>query len=405
VRTLVLSSLYPNPVQPRHGIFIENRILDQVRSGRAEVRVMAPVAWFPLRHKIFGRYSRVAQAPSEEQRNGIRVSHPRYPVVPKFGMTVAPALLAASLIHPIQRIINEGFDFDVLDSYYFYPDGVAAALLGRYFSKPVVITALGTDINVIPQYTLARKMIQWAARNAAGMTTVCKALKDRLVDLGASEDSIRVVLHGVDLALFRPPQDREELRRRLGLDRPTLLSVGNLIELKGHHLVIAALQRLPEMELIIAGTGPEEGSVKLLATSIGVDSRVRFLGHVNQTDLPAYYGAADALILASSREGIPNVLLEAMACGTPAVATRVGGIPEVITAPEAGVLVPERTPESLACSISQLFEHYPDRQRTRRFVEKYSWKQTTEDHLALFEDVLRDPAVTRELAITQTPQG
>lgn len=404
MRTLVLSSLYPNTVQPRHGIFIENRILDQVCSGRVEVRVIAPVAWFPFRHKIFGGYSRLAGVPKEDERHGIRVSHPRYPLVPKVGMTIVPALLAASLIRPIQEVINEGFDFDILDSYYFYPDGVAAALLGRYFHKPVVITALGTDINLISQYTLPRKMIEWAARKSAGMTTVCQALKDHLVDLGAPEGSIRVVLHGVDLALFRPPRDREEVRSRLGVKRSTLLSVGNLIELKGHHLAIRALKLLPEMELLLAGTGPDENSLKRLAASIGVDSRVRFLGHVMQTELPDYYGAADALILASSREGIPNVLLEAMACGTPVVATRVGGIPEVITAPEAGVLVGERTPESLAAAIRELFQYYPDRQGTRLFVEKYSWKQTTEDHLALFEDLLRDRTVTRELVTSQTLQ-
>jgi teichuronic acid biosynthesis glycosyltransferase TuaC len=404
VRTLVLSSLYPNPVQPRHGIFIENRVLDQVRSGRVEVRVVAPVAWFPFRQKLFGGYSRLAGIPHEDERQGLRVSHPRFPVVPKVGMTIAPALLAASLIRPIQRIIDEGFDFDILDSYYFYPDGVAAALLGRYFTKPVVITALGTDVNVISQYTLPRKMIQWAAHNSAGMTTVCQALKDRLVDLGAPEGSIRAVLHGVDLAVFRPPRDRKELLSRLGLKGPTLLSVGNLIELKGHHVAIKALKLLPAMELLVAGTGPDEGSLKRLAASVGVDSRVRFIGHVNHAELPDYYGAADALILASSREGIPNVLLESMACGTPVVATRVGGIPEVITAREAGLLVAERTPESLAAAVRDLLKDYPDRQSTRRFVEKYSWKQTTEDHLALFEDLLRDRTVARELLTTHPVQ-
>jgi len=315
-------------------------------------------------------------------------------------MTVAPALLAASLIRPIQRIIDEGFDFDVLDSYYFYPDGVAAILLGRHFGKPVVISALGTDINLIPQYTLPRRMIQWAAHNAAGITTVCRALKDGLVDLGVPESSIRVVLHGVDLQLFQPPANREELRTTLRLKRPTLLSVGHLIERKGHYIAIEALKSLPEMELVIAGDGPEEASLKRLADSCGVASRVRFLGHVNQGDLRTYYGAADALILASSREGIANVLLEAMACGTPVVATKVWGAPEVVTAPEAGVLVPERTPAALAASVQDLFDNYPDRVATRRFVEKYSWAQTTEDHLALLNQILGKPSLSGELVTT-----
>jgi glycosyltransferase involved in cell wall biosynthesis len=264
----------------------------------------------------------------------------------------------------------------------------------------VVISALGTDINLIPQYTLPRKMVQWAARNAAGITTVCQALKDGLVDLGVSESAVRVVLHGVDLQLFQPPNNREELRARLGFTKRTLLSVGHLIERKGHHIAIQALKSFPEMELIIAGDGPEDATLKRLANSCGVDSRVRFLGHVNQADLRTYYGAADALILASSREGIANVLLEAMACGTPVVATKVWGAPEVITSPEAGVLVPERTPEALAASIQDLFENYPDRRVTRRFVEKYSWAQTTEDHLALLNEILGHRTASPELVTT-----
>jgi teichuronic acid biosynthesis glycosyltransferase TuaC len=400
MRTLVLSTLYPNAAQPRHGIFIENRIRNQVASGRVYARVMAPVPWFPIASKAFGDYAKFAAVPREDERQGIRINYPRYPVVPKFGMTIAPALLAAALIRPIQRTIDEGFDFDVLDTYYFYPDGIAGILLGRYFGKPVVISALGTDINLIPKYALPRRMIQWAARSAAGITTVCQALKDRLIALGAPESAIRVVLHGVDLELFRPAGDREALRARLGVNGPILLSVGNLIELKGHHLVIKALRLLPEMKLFIAGTGPDEDSLKRLSSTCGVDSRVHFLGHVNHYDLPSYYGAADALVLASSREGIANVLLEAMACGTPVVATRVGGTPEIITSPQAGILIPDRTPESIAASIRSLFDHYPDRSSTRRSVEKYSWKQTTEDHLALLEKILQNRTLLSELALT-----
>lgn len=387
-RTLVLSTLYPNVAQPRHGIFIENRIRSQVESGQIEVRVVAPVPWFPFRHRAFGHYATVADVPKRDQRHGINIVYPKYPVVPKFGMTIAPALLAASLIAPIRNIIRSGFDFDVLDCYYFYPDGVAAALIGKYFKKPIVTSALGTDINLIPKYYLPRRMIQWAADQNRGMTAVCRALKDEMVALGVADERVRVVLHGVDLQLFQPPQDRDVLRKSLNLNRRTLLSVGHLIERKGHHIAIEALKYVPEVELLIAGDGPEQASLKSLAHQLQVESRVRFLGHVDQTDLRRYYGGADALVLASSREGIANVLLESMACGTPVIATRVWGAPEVITQPEAGVLVDERTPECLAESIRKLFANYPDRKDTRRFVEQYSWKRTTDDHFQIFDEIL-----------------
>jgi glycosyltransferase involved in cell wall biosynthesis len=301
-------------------------------------------------------------------------------------------LLAGALVRPLQLLIRSGYDFDVIDAYYFYPDGVAAALLGRYFGKPVIITAFGTDISLIPRHRLPRRMIQWASRSAAGITTVCRALKDRLLEMGVADESIRVILHGVDLELFQPPHDRGALRSRLGLACTTLLSVGSLIELKGHHIAIQAMRALPDMELLIAGDGDKEQSLKKLARSLNVDDRVRFLGHVNQEDLPAYFGAADVLVLASSREGIANVLLESMACGTPVVATNVWGSPEVSTSPEAGILRPERTPEGLIQSVRTLLAYYPNPADTRRFVERLSWDRTTELHLALLDDILGRPS-------------
>jgi hypothetical protein len=108
----------------------------------------------------------MAATPMRETRNGIDVLHPRYPLVPKIGMTVAPLLLAAASIVPIRRLIAEGGDFDIIDAHYFYPDGVAATMLARYFQKRVVITARGSDINLISRYPAARQLMRWAARHS-----------------------------------------------------------------------------------------------------------------------------------------------------------------------------------------------------------------------------------------------
>lgn len=388
IKTLVISNLYPNREFPRHGIFTEHRMRNMMKSGRVDMRVLSPVPWFPSRNPRFGSYAAQARVPAREVRHGIEVRYPRYPVIPKIGMSLSGLLLALALVRPVRQLIREGFDFDVIDAYYFYPDGVAAALLGRWFNKPVVITAYGNDLSLIPDYVLPRRQIQWAASRAAGMTAVCQALKDRLVELGADEARTRVVLHGVDLALFQPPTDRAALRDGLRLTRPTLLSVGHLIERKGHHFVIEALTELPEVELLIAGDGEEFDNLKALAERLGVSDRVRFLGHVDQGQLPDYYGAADALVLASSREGIANVMMEALACGTPVAATAVWGAPEVITDPVAGVLIDERSGPGVADGVRRLLAARPDRAATRRFVERYTWDQTTRDHLAVLDAVL-----------------
>jgi glycosyltransferase involved in cell wall biosynthesis len=275
----------------------------------------------------------------------------------------------------------------LIDAHYFYPDGVAAIMLGKALAKPVVVTARGTDINLILRYTLPRAMIHYAARKAAGIIAVSHALKDELMALGVPGPRINVLRNGVDLAMFHPVE-RSVARARLGLTGPTLLSVGLLIERKGHDLVIGALPMLPGHTLLICGEGPEKLALERLAKKLGVADRVRFLGRIPHDRLAEIYSAADALILASSREGWPNVLLEAMACGTPVIASNIWGNPEVVTTPEAGVLMAERTAGGVAAAIRQLFQNLPDRGATRRYAERFSWDETTRGQIRLFEAIL-----------------
>lgn len=385
MKLLTFSTLYPHAGRPSHGIFVETRLRQLVASGQVEAKVLAPVPWFPFRHGAFGDYARHALAPSEEHRHGIEVAHPRYPLIPKIGMSVAPLLLAQAAKPAIRNLLQR-YDFDAIDAHYLYPDGVAAAILGKHFGKPVVLTARGTDVTLIPRYRLPRAMILWAARSAAAIITVSRSLKDGLVSLGLAAERITVLRNGVDLEHFRPT-GREATRARLGLRNTTLLSVGHLIERKAHHLAVGALALLPGMELIIIGDGPELNALRALAQRAGVADRVRFLPAMRQEDLRQYYGAADGLILASSREGWANVLLESMACGTPVIASNVGGAAELVTAPAAGVLFDQRTAAGLAEAVRKLFSAYPDRGATRRHAEQFSWAATTCGQIEIFRAV------------------
>src|SRR5262249_29583026 len=159
------------------------------------------------------------------------------------------------------------------------------------------------------QFALPRRMILWAARRAAALVSVSAALKGALVQLGIDDRKISVLRNGVDTELFHPV-DRVSERARLGLTGTVLLMVGNLVALKGHDLVLRALREIAGAFLLVVGEGPEERNLRNLAGALGVQDRVRFVGSVPQADLPGYYAAADALVLASSREGWPNVLLE-----------------------------------------------------------------------------------------------
>lgn len=396
LRTVTFTTIYPNLARPRHGVFIEQRLRHLVATGEVESRVVAPSPWFPSGDSRLGAWSVFGRVPAAEMRFRLPVRHPRYLLLPKVGMTSAPLTMALAARPALQEMLREGFDFDVIDGHYLYPEGVAAALLGLWFDRPVVLTVLGDDVITLPRFRLPRRMILWAVGRAAGVTTVCQALKDRLVEVGAPEEKIRVVLHGVDLEQFRPV-DREAVRRRLGLSGKVLLAVGHVTKRKGQHLAVQALPHLPGTTLLIAGDGWMEASLREMARDLGVADRVRFLGNVEHEALRDYYGAADALVLASSREGIANVLIESMACGTPVIATAVWGTPEAVSVPEAGVLMRERSAEALVEAAQRLFADSPDRAATRRHAETFTWERTSRDHLEVLRAAATGAATSREL--------
>ena len=250
-----------------------------------------------------------------------------------------------------------------------------------------MVTARGSDVNYYARAPIPRRLIRRAAERADAVITVSRPLKERLVEIGVAPERITVLRNGVDLLQFRP-LDRERCRTELGLEGRVLLSVGHLRELKGNHLTIEALACLPDATLIVAGEGGEERRLRRLAASIGVATRVRFAGRIDHEALAAYYSAADVLVLASSREGWPNVVLEVMACGTPVVATAVGGVPDMVSTPAAGQVVHERSVGGLRAALDRLFGIYPDPAETRRHAESFSWDATSAGQRDLFARVL-----------------
>jgi glycosyltransferase involved in cell wall biosynthesis len=387
IRLLVFTSLYPNAEQPRHGVFVEERLRHLVDSGRIAATVVAPVPWFPSRHPRFGAYARSARVPRCEERFGIRTLHPRYPVIPKLGMNFASWLMYRTLLPCLRRLLRADPGYDLIDAHYLYPDGVAAVALGQRLGRPVVMTARGSDVTLIPRYRNPRRQILRAVAGSAAVVTVSHALRSQLIALGVAAGHVSVLRNGVDLERFRP-MSASALRAKLNLHTPVWLTVGNLIELKGVHFVIAALAQVPEATLMVAGGGPEEQHLRDLAHRAGVDGRVRFLGVIAHAELPAYYSAADVMLLASSREGMPNVVLESLACGTPVVATPFAGVDELVNAPEAGEVAEARTAEAILSAWQRLWARRPERAATRRFAEQLGWEPVVEAQYALYAKVL-----------------
>jgi len=341
---LTFTTLFPNDADKQHGIFIETRLRkysDQYDHG---IKVMAPVPWFPFSSNIFGQYAKYARVSKSEKRFDLDVSHPRYPVVPKIGMSIAPLLLALSCIAPIRKLKADGYDFDLIDAHYFYPDGVAAALLSTWFKKPVVVTARGSDINYLSKYRIPGYWIKYVKKHINHSITVSAALKHEMIGLEYDANNISVIRNGVNLELFTPPANRQLLRKEL----------------------------------------KEKESLNKLIKANGMQDRVRLLGSVNQQELVDYYGAADLLVLASENEGWANVLLEAMACGTPVVAANTGGTPEVVSSADAGLLV-NRDVASLRKGFEELLAIQPDRSLVRDYAEGYSWDSVSEKLMNVYE--------------------
>jgi teichuronic acid biosynthesis glycosyltransferase TuaC len=388
IRLLTFSTLYPNAAQPNHGVFVENRLRHLIAGGAAESAVLAPVPWFPRRGPDR------AAVPARETRHGLALHHPRYLAPPGLGMWTNPFALHRAARAALRGLLQDGLRIDAIDAHYLYPDGVAAVWLGREFGLPVVITARGSDTSLLPRYRVPRRLIQGAIAGADALIAVSAGLRAELLALGAPPQKVTVLRNGVDLGLFRPPADRAALRAALGVAGPVLLSVGLLIPRKGHHLTIEALAALPGHTLLVLGEGPERPALEALAARCGVADRVRLLGARPHAQLPEFYGAADAMVLASSREGWANVLLESMACGTPVVSSPAWGSREAVAAPEAGLVLDTATPATIAAGVRQLLATPPDRAATRAYAEGFGWDETTAGQLALFRRVIqaRQPA-------------
>jgi glycosyltransferase involved in cell wall biosynthesis len=384
---LILTTLYPNNVQHRHGVFIENRTRELIKNHPSiKVKVLAPVPYFPswLPLKDYKPYSHVFE---KEVRHTIEVVHPKYWVIPKIGMNINPYFLYQTCVRAIKLIQEAGFVIDVIDAHYFYPDGVVANWLGKKFNIPVMVTARGSDINIIPNNKIAKKRIIKALEDVQASAAVSQALADKMIKLAPKAKPPVVLRNGVDLTLFSPTAVKPELPFLSGGSDKLILSVGNLIELKGHHLVIDALSLLNNSKLIIIGDGEEKNKLKEQVSTLGLEGRVFFMGNLPQSELPGYYVIADVLVLASSREGMPNVLLESLACGTPVIATDVGGCAEVISDNDIGELLAERKVSNIVEALKSRFEKIYSKEVFARFSSQLSWRGITQQQCKILSQL------------------
>jgi teichuronic acid biosynthesis glycosyltransferase TuaC len=381
LRVLTLSTLFPNAHQPRLGLFVERQTLGLAALDDVEVRVVAPVglpAW-PL--SLHPRYRPLTPLPQRENWRGLEVYRPRFRVWPKLNRGAGRSLARALV--PYLKKLRRDFPFDVIDAEFFWPDGLAAMHVAAALGMPFSIKARGSDIYHWGDVPGIGEQIRAAAEAADGLLAVSRSLKDEMIARGMPGEKIKVHHTGVDLDLYRPI-DRAAAKAELGVAGPLIATVGGLIERKGQAFAIDGLALLPEATLLIVGEGPDRDALQRQALAPGVAGRVRFLGSQPPAEIARLLGAADVMLLPTRAEGIANVWVEALACGTPVVTCDAGGARDVIDRPEAGRLV-AREAEALAAAVRELLANPPAQEVVRKSAEQFSWARNAVElweHLA-----------------------
>lgn len=370
LRVLVLSTLFPDASRPNFGIFVERQTLALAERPDADVRVVAPLGLPPFPLDRLPRYRPLAGLPQQEDWKGLDVHRPRFANYPATGGRFHARSLADA-VTPLLRQLRRDFAFDVIDAQFFFPDGVAAVELGRRFDVPVSIKARGSDIHGWGRTHVIGGQIRAAAHAADGLLSVSEAMRHDMTALGLPGERTQCIVTGVDLDRFALG-DRAEAKAALRVNGPLVLSVGALIPLKGHQIVIDAVASLPGVRLWIAGEGPHRAALAAQIARLGLDGRVRLLGSVPHAELPRLLGAADAMALASEREGLANAWLEALASGTPIVIPDVGGARQVVQADAAGRIV-ARTPEAFAAALGALIADPPSPAAVRATAAPFTW--------------------------------
>lgn len=371
MRILAITNLFPSTREPTRGVFNLQAFSRLAR--RTELRVVVPVPWWQPGWPASGWLR-----PWEECVEGVPAVYPTYWSVPRVGQAMHAHGMYLSLRGLVARMRRE-FPFDIILAAWAYPDGVAAARLAAKHRVPLVTMVLGSDVNELARRPQLRRQIRWGLGQAGRVLTVSRALADRVEALGIPRERVVVRHNGVDGERFFP-RDRSALRRELGLpdDRPLVCYVGNLKPEKGAAVLVEAMVRLrrhhhrADVLLLVVGGGPLEDSMRRRVEAAGLQEQVQFCGRRPHAETAAWIGAADMLCLPSFREGCPNVVLEALACGRPVVASAVGGVPELIDG-RCGALVPAGNPEALADALAGTLAARWEPEALRARVPYLSW--------------------------------
>jgi len=373
-RLTVISPLLPTSAEPYRGQAIFRTIVAMQRW--AEMNAVCPLltypAWKPLQPRSL-RYhrNRVDYSPPE-----MAVNYVKYPALPVVSRPVNGVTCTLHIWNTVRRYRPEA-----ILAYWLYPEGAAARTLARWLGVPVIVGSRGSDLKAIDD-PITRWHTSRLVRAADAVLTVSADSRRAAIELGARPEAVHSIPNGCDTALFRPLH-RQEMRYKLGLalDAELGVFVGWLSKLKGVRELVEAMARLslrrPRLQLVLIGEGELERELLDRAAGLGLGSRIRLLGKKSSVEIAEWFGASNFVVLPSYTEGCPNVVIEAISCGRPVVASDVGGVPELLN-PACGILTPPGDVEALAASIEEALARNWDQEEIGR------------NHRRSWEDVARE---------------
>lgn len=375
MKVLIFTNLFPNSLDPNNGLFNMYQFIHL--SSKCEIRVVSPIPWYRVfKHK---------ECLSANITPGIKVYYPIYLYIPKIARSLHGFQMFLSVFGHIIKL-RKDFNFDIIYATWAYPDGFAIALLSKIIQKPFIIKVHGTDINEYTKYLLRRFLIIYTLKMSKKIICVSNALKYKIASLGIKTSKIITIPNGIDTSKFTY---MDPVKARLRLSLPTdiriIMFIGNLSPVKGLDYLLEAflkvtLQYQTSLLLVIVGNGELRESLKSKAQKLGLidNNSIYFAGEKKHDEIPLWINACDILCLPSLSEGLPNVIIESFACGRPVVATKVGGIPEVVKEGVNGILVDPADSNILANALNKALNTNWDRKLIQESVNDRSWYDNAE---------------------------
>lgn len=397
LQVLVFTSQFPTPQNPAAGIFNFQLIRELMKL--CTVTVVCPLPWFP-RWSILRRFRTwyaLGQVPREYEFRGVHVHSPKYPMVPRLSGPLQGVFVFLASISAICKLHRKEH-FDVINSLWLYPDSVAAGWIARLLHVPMVPTALGCDVNRMLHERGRRGQILAMLGRVTSIIAVSEELRQKMISNGVAASRISTIQNGVDGELFFI-RDKNRARAAIGLPKSAkvVVFVGRLSEEKGLLTLIEAAALLREVRsdflLCVVGSGPLLEGLQARVKQLALSAVVRFAGHQDHTAVATWIGACDVFCLPSVREGCPNVVLEALSSGRPVVASRVGGIPDLLRE-DSGILVDSKDVAGFASALDAALRRDWDERRIADSMLGVTWRSAAERYRAAYRDSIT--AATRK---------